>query len=113
MYTPEDVKEGDLIFIDPPYETSTELYGIKESYTEKLKKYINSLIKTGAPIIFTYGNDAPKLFPGYNWEYVKQEQVTVISKRLNNKVKRDEWVCYFNFNRRKREQYIQSLFSEE
>jgi site-specific DNA-adenine methylase len=113
LYTPEDVKEGDLIFIDPPYETSTELYGIKESYTEMLKQYINSLVKTGAPIIFTYGTDAPKLFPEYEWEYVKQEQVTVISKRLNNKVKRDEWVCYFNFNRRKREQYTQSLFEDD
>lgn len=36
LYTKEDVEEGDLIFIDPPYETFTELYGIKVSYTETL-----------------------------------------------------------------------------
>lgn len=110
-YTAKDVREGDLVFIDPPYESSTVLYGIKDSQTERLKTYIEELRKTGVPIIFTYGQSAPEMFPEYDWKFVKQQQV-VVSKSNPVTVVRDEWVCYFNYEGKQTEKYNICLFDE-
>ena len=91
--------DGDLLFIDPPY------VGTTAGYIEKTKKdhekafdpksvdqVINS---TSNPIIFTYGEGAPDIFPQYKWEVVAR--IKVPNLRRGGTVDRTEWVSYINW----------------
>lgn len=91
--------DGDLLFIDPPY------IGTTAGYVEKTKKdhekafdpksvdqVINS---TSNPIIFTYGEGAPDIFPQYKWEVVAR--IKVPNLRRGGTVDRTEWVSYINW----------------
>lgn len=106
LYKNTDVLEGDLVFMDPPYESSDGRYGINYSQTKQIKEYIESLRKTGVPIIFTYGNDAKEVYPEYNWELVTTQKVVKSDKNAHKRV-RNEYVVYFNFED---EEFIFDLF---
>jgi site-specific DNA-adenine methylase len=92
--------DGDLLFIDPPY------VGTYGGYFEKSKKKSNEknydpnstkdlINSTSNPIIFTYGTNAPQLFPEYKWEMVKT--IKVPNFRKGGTVDRIEWVSYINW----------------
>ena len=92
-------KEGDLLFIDPPYVGTTAGYLEKgvENHEKgfdatSVKKLIES---TSNPIIFTYGEGAPNIFPQYEWQVVKI--IKVPNLRKGGTVNRTEWVSYINW----------------
>lgn len=88
-------KDGDLLFIDPPYVATSANYGkgMEDSYNpEDTVKLITS---TTNHIIFTYGTSAPTIFPQYKWELVKT--VKVPNMRKGGTTERHEYVAYINW----------------
>ena len=92
-------EDGDLVFIDPPYRGTQANYkqdaknGIEESYRPEDTIALISRIK--APIIFTYGTDAPKQFPQYEWTQLLIKKVP--NMRRGGTVDRIEHVAYINW----------------
>jgi site-specific DNA-adenine methylase len=89
----------DLMFIDPPYLGTTGNYkeGGKESQEEGYdpEKTRELIRKAEGPVVFTYGTNAPAIFPEYDWEIVKV--VKVPNMRKGGTIDRLEHVCYINF----------------
>lgn len=93
-------KAGDLIFLDPPY--SGTFGGYKTNKNIDLTKNYNpnhtiELIKRITnPIILTYGNGAPQVFPDYKWELVAERKVPNMRKKGFSSL-RQEYVSYINW----------------
>lgn len=87
-------------FIDPPY------VGTHGNYKDKSKKLsldnieisdiTNFIDQLTEPIIFTYGTDAPTIFPQYDWVSVLEKKVPRI--RTGGTSNRIDYVCYKNFS---------------
>ena len=93
-------KDGDLVFLDPPYVGTKANYkqqarvGIEESY--RPQDTIDLIGRLDCPIIFTYGTDAKTAFPQYEWLEVMRKKVPNI--RRGGTVERIEHVAYINWN---------------
>ena len=92
--------DGDLLFVDPPYVGTTGGYEEKSKkkshdITYDPNKTLELIKSTNNPIIFTYGTNAPQLFPEYKWEMVKT--IKVPNFRKGGTVDRIEWVSYINW----------------
>ncbi len=92
-------------FIDPPYLGSLSCYIDKTekiNHDDKLSvkdiaDFISSLTR---PVIFTYGDDAPSLFPQFNWYKLKTKSVPRIMHKDSGgeaSKTRSEYVAYINF----------------
>ena len=93
-------RDGDLLFIDPPY------VGTEGGYQGKLKRIDHGKVynpedtkkliaSTTNPIIFTYGDGAQDIFSNYKWEHVKTAKVP--NMRKGGTTDRSEWVAYINW----------------
>jgi hypothetical protein len=93
QYRPEP---GDLVFIDPPYINTSANYVGRAGKTDKgyTPAHTMALLEKlrGVPVIFTYGDSAPQLFPTLKWGVVAKRKVPNI--RMGGTVDRTEYVCY-------------------
>lgn len=91
--------DGDLVFLDPPYAKTKANYkqggknGIEEGY--KPADTIALIRRLSCPIIFTYGTDAPEVFPEFDWKVVLKKKVPNL--RRGGTVERTEHVSYINW----------------
>lgn len=94
-------KEGDLVFVDPPYVGTTANYkGLKnheKNYRVESTSQILQAIRS--PCIFTYGDGAPILFKQFWWKKITTRKVPNV--RLGGSVERSENVAYINWPERK------------
>jgi len=92
-------RDGDLLFIDPPYIGTFGGYVEKsvKSHEENYdpKSTMELIRSTSNPVIFTYGTNALQIFPELKWEIVKN--VKVPNLRRGGTVDRVEWVSYINW----------------
>ncbi len=93
-------EDGDFLFIDPPYVGTKANYLDNTRKTSQEKRYnpsstIKLIDSTSNPIIFTYGTNAPIIFPQYDWEVVSIKSVP--NMRLGGSIKRIEHVSYINW----------------
>lgn len=88
-----------LVFVDPPYLGTDANYGVKhkEFNPEELIDYLNRLTNAGVNWIFTYGTEAPELFPDYEWNLVYGYSVPRIHSKTKGSLKRIEHIA-FNYN---------------
>ncbi len=92
-------KDGDIVFIDPPYIGTDAGYkqngkgGIEKNYNPQ--STIDMISRLSCPIIFTYGDRAQQVFPNYKWEVLLKKKVPNI--RRGGTVERTEHVCYINW----------------
>jgi len=92
-------QDGDVVFLDPPYVGTAANYkhdakkGIEEAY--RPEDTVNLISRIQSPIIFTYGTDAPTVFPQYQWSEVLRKKVPNI--RRGGTVERTEHVAYINW----------------
>jgi site-specific DNA-adenine methylase len=94
-------KDGDMLFIDPPY------LGTKAGYVEKGKANHEStydpectrklIESTDNPIILTYGDGASQIFPEYDWQCVATRMVPNL--RNGGTVPRNEFVSYIHWRK--------------
>lgn len=89
-------REGDLVFIDPPYLDTSPNYksANKQSYDVVTKEYVGALLdKIGdTNWIFTYGNGAEELFPDIEWHEIYTRKVPNI--RGGGVVTRTEHIAF-------------------
>jgi site-specific DNA-adenine methylase len=94
-------QDGDFVFIDPPYKNTFANYkenakkGIEEEYHPDQTREMISRIKS--PIIFTYGTDAPIIFPEFNWKVVMTKKVPMIHSKSGGTKIRTEHVAFINY----------------
>jgi site-specific DNA-adenine methylase len=93
-------RDGDMLFVDPPYVGTDGGYISNESkqdhgFLYRPQDTIRLISSTKNPVIFTYGNGAPDVFPEYEWAPVKKMKVPNIKK--GGSVERTEWVSYINW----------------
>lgn len=93
-------RDGDLLFIDPPYVGTDGGYEEKRGKTDFSKTYDPEgtkrlIASTTNPIIFTYGDGAQQIFSEYKWEHVKTAKVP--NMRRGGTTDRSEWVAYINW----------------
>lgn len=103
-------QEGDVLFVDPPY---TETFGnYKDSDKVDYEKQYSpadtvALVEsTTNPVLFTYGSNAERVFPMYEWSVLKT--VRVPNMRKGGTVNRDEKVAYIRWPWQN--QTLESLF---
>lgn len=93
-------EDGDVVFIDPPYTHTSANYkqdgkgGIEEGYDPASTVRLIRRIKS--PIIFTYGTNAPEVFPEFEWQVVLKKRVPRI--RVGGTLERIEHVAYINWS---------------
>lgn len=91
-------QDGDLVFLDPPYldlkkkEISHMLYKDKSYNPQTTVELINRI---KAPIIFCYGSTAKKVFPMYDWKFIKSKKVGNVKKK---NTERSEYITFINCN---------------
>jgi site-specific DNA-adenine methylase len=85
---------GDLIFLDPPYLGTRGGYK-GEEMSAAIMALVRNLIQLPAPIIFTYGDGAPELFPDLKWETLGIRRPPNITH--GGIMVRTEHVAYINF----------------
>jgi len=97
-----DFEQGDgcLIFLDPPYAGTLGNYkdrgnNINFDHSNNIAAVRNIIDKTSCPIIFTYGDGAPELFPGHDWRVVAKRKVPNL--RRGGTVDRTEYVAYIRW----------------
>lgn len=94
-------QHGDLLFVDPPYIGTRANYkqnakkGIESDY--KLKDTVRLIEQSKCPVLFTYGDGAPDLFPMFEWEIVKRRKVPNV--RLGGSIERTEYAAYIRWER--------------
>jgi hypothetical protein len=90
-----ETRDGDLLFVDPPYYESGEDYG-NEDY--RPTQTITMLEDAKLPSILTYGDFAPEHFPCYEWEVITRK---ILSKPTKGTTKRErmEYVSWVNVDR--------------
>ncbi len=92
-------EDGDVVFVDPPYINTSANYkqdgkgGIEERYDPASTVRLVRSIKS--PVIFTYGTNAPEVFPDFAWEIVVRKRVPRI--RVGGTLERIEHVTYLNW----------------
>jgi len=95
-----DGKKSVVFFIDPPYLGSTACYIDKTERIDHdkvltVKEIGDFICALSSPVIFTYGDSAPEIFPQFNWTRLKFKSVPKTSTG-GSKV-RSEWVSYINY----------------
>ena len=93
-------REGDLLFIDPPYVGTDGGYMGEQGKRNHGSAYlpedtIHLISSTTNPIIFTYGDGAPEIFRDFVWSPVKTMKVP--NMRSGGTTDRTEWVSYINW----------------
>jgi len=92
-------QDGDVLFLDPPYIGTSGNYkeqaksGIEEGYSPQ--QTIDLISRVECPVILTYGDGAPDIFPDYEWEVVLTRKVPRI--RTGGTLERTEYVSYINW----------------
>lgn len=89
-----------LYFIDPPYLGTQGNYHDKSKKhdmtgdvsAEDLKAFISGI---KSPVLFTYGEGAPELFPEFDWKLAVMRKVPVL--RGGGTRDRREWYCQLNW----------------
>jgi hypothetical protein len=93
-------KEGDFLFVDPPYVGTIGNYvdknGKEIERAYRPENTIRLLDSCSCPAMLTYGTNAATLFPNYSWELVKT--VKVPNMRRGGTVDRSEYVSYIRMN---------------
>ena len=89
-----DYRPGDVVFFDPEYVGTSANYSKKAR--EKTPRMIRDFLDKNkhTPIVFTYGTDAPVLFPELNWQVGMERKVPRL--RGGGTLDRTEYVCYIN-----------------
>ena len=82
-------EDGDMLFVDPPYVATSANYA-KIAYDPA--DTIRMIEACNCPTIFTYGTNAPDVFPQCKWSMVKS--VCVPNMRRGGTVNRREMVTY-------------------
>lgn len=92
-----ELKDGDIVFLDPPYIGSGYLYSNKkiDNLVTKIPEFISKY--PNIKFIFTHGDDSKELFPQYNWEFLTRITFTKSQKDVSTKRVRDEFVAYINW----------------
>lgn len=94
-------KDGDLVFLDPPY-LDLKIQGKKEKEISHMlykdntynpQDTIDLVSRIQSPIIFCYGSTAKEVFPMYDWLFVKSKKVGNV-KRGNTE--RSEYITFIN-----------------
>lgn len=85
-------QDGDMLFVDPPYVATSANYA-KIAYDPA--DTIRMIEACNCPTIFTYGTNAPDVFPQCEWRAIKS--VRVPNMRRGGTVDRREMVTYFRF----------------
>lgn len=89
-------RDGDLVFLDPPYldmkkkEISHMLYKNKNYNPQDTVELIGRI---KAPILFCYGSTAKEVFPMYDWHFVKSKKVGNVKKE---NTERSEYIAFIN-----------------
>ena len=91
----EHQRPGDLVFLDPPYLNTRANYKRELEYDPK--RTLVLLEGVSEPVIFTYGDGAPNIFPGLPWERLVERRVP--NFRNGGTVNRTEYVCFLNWPR--------------
>jgi site-specific DNA-adenine methylase len=95
-YEPQD---GDFVFVDPPYVGTAANYkefgrrGIEQRY--RVEDTVMLIGKCKGPVMLTYGDGAPELFPMFTWETAAHRKVPNL--RCGGTVDRVEYVAYINW----------------
>lgn len=88
----------DLLFIDPPYVGTYANYVSSKGKVDAEYDPEDTMVlidSTNNPIILTYGDSAPQVFPSYDWEVATVRKVPNI--RRGGTVERTEYVAYINW----------------
>lgn len=100
----EDLREGDVVFFDPPYFGTRGNYRGEESFDHS--SISSEILSWGVPVLFTYGTGAPEIFPEISWELLLKRKVPRI--RGGGTIEREEWVARINWPR---EEDVLDMFS--
>lgn len=92
--TQYEPQQGDMLFVDPPYVNTSGNYLNEGGYNPQNTLDLLDRCK-GMPVVFTYGDGAPDVFPGLPWEVVSVRQVP--NFRRGGVVTRKEYVAYLNW----------------
>jgi site-specific DNA-adenine methylase len=95
----ETVTLDGFMFLDPPY------LGTQGNYKDKTNKIDQTIglsdleirdfvLSLKQPYIFTYGDDAPEVFPDFDWQLAMIKKVPRI--RTGGVIERREWFCVGN-----------------
>lgn len=88
-----DFREGDLIFVDPPYLGTDGNYAMESSYSPvETTDLVLRASAAGCDVIFTYGDSAQQVFPMFKWELCEERLVP--NMRRGGTVSRREHVAY-------------------
>lgn len=80
-------KEGDFVYIDPPYVNNFTNY-VKEKFNhQKLKEFIDNLTNDGVMVMFSNSIHAEELYRDYNIHYVEVGRQVNCDKTKRGKVK--------------------------
>lgn len=91
-----ECREGDFLFVDPPYVGTVGNY-VEKGGNEIERAYrpddtVRLIDSCSCPVMLTYGTNAAEVFPDYSWELVKT--VKVPNMRRGGTVDRSEYVSY-------------------
>jgi len=105
LYVPQ---EGDMLFVDPPYASTSGNYGNEASYQPEHTREL--IERARAPTILTYGDGAPDIFPGLDWEAISIRRVP--NMRRGGSVERTEFVTYINWPEEDTQMNVFDFFGE-
>lgn len=92
----EDLREGDVVFLDPPYFGTSGNYKGEGSFDPS--DIAREILSWGVPVLFTYGDGAPELFPDLPWELLLKRKAPRI--RGGGTVERNEYASRLNWPRK-------------
>jgi site-specific DNA-adenine methylase len=90
--------DGDLLFLDPPYVGTSGNYiggSVRDGKGYDTQSTVDLISSTGNPIVFTYGTDAPTVFPMYDWIEVSKRKVP--NMRKGGTTDRVEHISFINW----------------
>jgi len=74
-------REGDAVFLDPPYAGTSGNYSGEEGYDPKeALAIVDRCREAGVPVLFSYGDGADQVYPSLPWELVCIRQVPNLRK---------------------------------
>lgn len=89
------LREGDVLFVDPPYVGTSANYQKEREYDPQETLDLLAGVGSRYPVLFTYGDGAPEVFPGLPWETCLEREVP--NFRNGGTVPRTEYACYLNW----------------
>lgn len=90
-------RDGDGLFIDPPYLGTIGNYGEGMEDGYRASDTVGLVERSmGYPCMVTYGTNCREVFPMWHWEKVKD--VRVPNLRKGGTVDRSEWVAYLGWD---------------